>query len=69
MTPAMPPRRAIGRHLFARLAFTACAATAAGCSGVQSALAPSGYNAERIADLFWWMTGGALLVWIFRRPK
>ena len=35
-----------------------------GCSGVQSALAPAGRDAERIATLFWWMTGGALVVWV-----
>jgi cytochrome c oxidase subunit 2 len=34
-----------------------------GCSGIQSALAPAGYQAERIATLFWWMAGGALIVW------
>jgi cytochrome c oxidase subunit 2 len=37
----------------------------AGCSGAQSALTPSGRDATRIAALFWWMTGGALLIWIF----
>jgi cytochrome c oxidase subunit 2 len=36
-----------------------------GCSGVQSSLAPSGQDADRIAQLFWWMTGGALIVWVF----
>ncbi len=36
----------------------------AGCEGVQSALAPAGRSAEQIADLFWWMAGGALLVWV-----
>ncbi|MGE3176075.1 MAG: cytochrome c oxidase subunit II [Vicinamibacterales bacterium] len=34
-----------------------------GCGGVQSALAPAGRDAERIAVLFWWMTAGALVVW------
>lgn len=38
---------------------------ASGCTGVQSALAPSGRDAERIASLFWWMTGGGLVVWVF----
>ena len=42
----------------------ACVVQAAGCSGIQSTLAPSGREAARIAGLFWWMTGGALLVWI-----
>lgn len=37
---------------------------ATGCTGVQSSLAPSGREAERVADLFWWMTGGAIIVWV-----
>ena len=36
-----------------------------GCAGIQSSLAPSGEDASRIASLFWWMTGGALIVWVF----
>ncbi|MDO8534267.1 MAG: cytochrome c oxidase subunit II [Xanthobacteraceae bacterium] len=36
----------------------------AGCDGRQSALDPAGVGAERIAGLFWWMTGGAAVVWI-----
>src|SRR5687767_15348598 len=35
----------------------------AGCSGRQSALDPAGSGAQRIAELFWWMTGGALAIW------
>lgn len=35
-----------------------------GCSGPQSALDPAGYDAARLADLFWVMFGGALLIWI-----
>jgi cytochrome c oxidase subunit 2 len=35
----------------------------AGCGGVQSALDPAGREAARIADLFWWMTAGAVVVW------
>ncbi len=38
---------------------------ATGCSGVQSTLAPAGQDADRIASLFWWMTGGAAVVWVF----
>jgi cytochrome c oxidase subunit 2 len=45
----------------------ACAALAAlvlaSCDGAQSALAPAGREAERIAALFWWMAGGAAVVW------
>ena len=34
-----------------------------GCTGVQSALSPAGEEAARISVLFWWMTGGALVIW------
>lgn len=37
----------------------------AGCTGPQSTLDPAGHGATRIAELFWWMTGGATLVWLF----
>src|SRR5688572_23839659 len=37
----------------------------AGCAGRQSALDPAGQGASRIAELFWWMTGGATFVWLF----
>lgn len=36
----------------------------AGCSGVQSVLDPAGREAERIAELFWWMVGGAAVIWL-----
>lgn len=36
----------------------------AGCAGAQSTLAPHGREAEQIADLFWWMTAGAIVVWV-----
>lgn len=36
----------------------------AGCSGPQSALDPAGRGAERIADLFWVMTAGSVVVWL-----
>ena len=42
--------------------WVSCAAISS-CDGPQSALAPAGRDAARIADLFWWMSGGALLVW------
>jgi cytochrome c oxidase subunit II len=35
----------------------------AGCDGVQSSLEPAGRSAQKIADLFWWMTGGAAVIW------
>ena len=47
-----------------RWAVLAGALLLAGCGGAQSALAPAGREAERIADIFWWMTGGAVIVWL-----
>ncbi len=35
----------------------------AACDGQQSALNPGGTGAESIATLFWWMAGGALVIW------
>jgi cytochrome c oxidase subunit 2 len=35
-----------------------------GCSGAQSALDPAGKGAQEIADLFWWMVGGTVVVWL-----
>jgi cytochrome c oxidase subunit 2 len=37
---------------------------ATGCAGAQSALDPAGAAAEEIADLFWGMTIGSLVIWI-----
>lgn len=34
-----------------------------GCDGPQSALDPAGYDARRLADLFWVMCIGALVIW------
>lgn len=36
----------------------------ASCEGPQSALQPAGRDAERIAVLFWWMAGGAVVIWV-----
>lgn len=36
----------------------------AGCDGPQSALSPAGRDAATVANLFWWMAGGALILWI-----
>ena len=36
---------------------------AAACSGPQTTLVPAGRDAERIADLFFWMAAVALVVW------
>lgn len=42
----------------------ACGLLLAACDGPQSALEPAGRAAELIANLFWWMTAGAVLAWI-----
>ena len=44
----------------------ACASTVlvTACGGLQSSLAPAGREAERIAELFWWMTAGAAVAWL-----
>lgn len=36
----------------------------AGCDGPQSTLAPAGRGADQIAHLFWWLAGGATIVWL-----
>lgn len=36
----------------------------AGCGGPQSALVPAGRSAERIAEIFWWMTAVGVVIWI-----
>jgi cytochrome c oxidase subunit 2 len=48
-------------RLFCSLAFGIMLAA---CDGPQSALMPAGEAAERIAGLFWWMTGFAAVIWI-----
>lgn len=35
-----------------------------GCEGQQSALDPAGRGAEQITELFWWLVGGAVIVWL-----
>ena len=45
------------------VAAVSCALLTA-CSGAQSALDPAGRGAERIATLFWWMAGGAAVIWL-----
>ncbi|HEX2254241.1 MAG TPA: cytochrome c oxidase subunit II [Thermoanaerobaculia bacterium] len=40
------------------------AAALAGCGGIQSALDPAGPDAQRIAELTAWMSGGAAVVWL-----
>lgn len=51
-------------NLVPRCTVLAVSMLLAGCSGPQSALDPAGRGAERIADLFWWMAAGSVLVWL-----
>ncbi len=46
-----------------RIAAAAMPLLLAGCSGPQSALDPAGYDAERLAELFWVMAIGSGLIW------
>jgi cytochrome c oxidase subunit 2 len=48
----------MGRAALLVLALLAC-----GCSGIQSSLAPAGREAAWLAALWWWMAGGAVLIW------
>ncbi|HSQ14088.1 MAG TPA: cytochrome c oxidase subunit II [Candidatus Deferrimicrobium sp.] len=45
-------------------AIAAFALISLSCSGPQSALDPAGHGAQWIADMFWWMTGSAAVIWL-----
>src|SRR5688572_11192601 len=62
LTPSKRPSTARRRSRQPRSALLALALFA--CSGAQSALAPGGREAEQLAELFWWMAGGAMVVWL-----
>ena len=62
-TPGNVTRLRRGRDA-SRWVVPAGALLLAGCGGPQSALDPAGRSAERIADLFWWMTAGAGVIWL-----
>jgi cytochrome c oxidase subunit II len=48
----------------ATIALLVFALLTSGCAGAQSSLAPAGREAARIAQLWWWMAVGAVVVWI-----
>jgi cytochrome c oxidase subunit 2 len=52
------------RTLLARVLPGGLAVPVLACDGVQSSLSPAGRDAERVADLFWAMAAGAVVVWI-----
>jgi cytochrome c oxidase subunit 2 len=43
---------------------TALSLVVLGCRGSQSTLDPAGDQAERLARIFWWMTGGVAVIWL-----
>lgn len=51
------------RRRCSQLLCLALALCGSGCQGIQSSLAPAGRDAERVAALFWWMAGVALVIW------
>ncbi|SDO64261.1 cytochrome c oxidase subunit 2 [Aureimonas jatrophae] len=60
----------VGRHgrrraRLARLAPLAAVVALAGCRGPQSTFDPAGTEAASVIDLFWVMTVGATLIWLF----
>jgi len=59
-----PSRNLVRRNRNDVLFWLAAGALAAGCDGAQSTLTPAGGSAERIAEIFWWMTAGAVVIWI-----
>jgi cytochrome c oxidase subunit 2 len=52
----------MGRQGAAGIVWVVLASSA--CGGPQSALDPAGHDAERIAELFIWMTAGGVVIWI-----
>lgn len=62
-TPDRSSVRARACFPLAALMLTVIAVTS-GCTGPQSSLDPAGRGAERIADIFWWMAGGSIVVWL-----
>jgi cytochrome c oxidase subunit 2 len=58
--------RTVARMMRGSISCLCCLAVllSGGCSGIQSALDPAGREAERIAELFWWMVAGAVVVWL-----
>lgn len=55
-------QRRLCRARMAALAIVA--ALLAGCEGPQSALVGAGTGAAAILQLFWWMLGGAVVIWL-----
>ena len=61
---ARPAQARVKRVLRPRSLCALAALLVSGCAGPQSTLDAGGRGAERIAELFWLLTLGALLIWI-----
>lgn len=48
----------------ARVVLLGAVLATSACAGIQSSLAPAGREAERIAQLYWWMAAGAIVIWL-----
>ena len=64
--PMIRPDRSSDRktQTIPRLLIATTALALAGCDGRQSVLAPAGADAAALATLFWWMLGGAVVLWL-----
>lgn len=58
------PAGGTGRGWRSLAAAAVALALLSGCDGPQSALDPAGVEAERLAQLFWWMVGVAAVIWL-----
>jgi cytochrome c oxidase subunit 2 len=56
-----PSTRTVGTWL----ALSACLPAVAACDGTQSVLEPHGPQAREMAELWWIMAAGAVLIWLF----
>lgn len=54
----------IRHQAIAAAGLTAAALGVCGCQGAQSALSPAGRESAQIAELFYWMLGVAIVVWL-----
>lgn len=62
--PAPTTRRRLQSFSWVGLPAALLTPISAGCEGPQSTLSPAGRGAEQIADLFWWMLGGGVVIWL-----
>jgi cytochrome c oxidase subunit 2 len=60
----MPERWSAAAHTARRWVLLAGVVCGSACDGPQSALVAAGREADRVAELWWWLAAGALLVWL-----